>query len=141
MRKKTLVEDRLDGTSNFSSWKSRLHITLEKDDLLRLIGKTLLTTTTNEEKVEWKANDVKARKRTICSIRDQLLPYISNMNTSYEMYDALKKMFESNNTNRALPLKHQLQNIKMMKADTIDTFFMKILEIIDQLGAIGETII
>jgi hypothetical protein len=48
-------------------------------------------------------------------------------------------MFESNNTNRALTLKHQLQNIKMTKADTIATFFMNISEIRDQLGAIGET--
>jgi hypothetical protein len=49
-------------------------------------------------------------------------------------------MFESNNTNRALTLKHQLQNLKMTKDDTIVTFFMKISEIIDQLGAIGKII-
>jgi hypothetical protein len=61
------------------------------------------------------------------------------MKTTYEMYDALKKMFERNNTNITLTLKHQLQNIKMTKADTISTFFMNISEIRDQLGAIGET--
>jgi hypothetical protein len=140
MRNKTLVEDRLDGSSNFSSWKSRLHITLEESDLLRLIEKTLPATTTDEEKVEWKADDVKARKIIIYSVRDHLLPHISTLKTTYEMYDALKKMFERNNTNRALTLKHQLQNLKMTKDDTIATFFMKISEIRDQLGAIGETI-
>jgi len=57
------------------------------------------------------------------------------------MYDALKRMFESNNTNKALTLKHQLQSIKMRNDDNIATFFMRILEIKDQLGAIGETII
>jgi hypothetical protein len=56
------------------------------------------------------------------------------------MYDTLKMMFESNDTNKALTLKHRLQNLKMMKADTIATFFMKISEIKDQLGSIGETI-
>jgi hypothetical protein len=50
MRNRTLVEDRLDGTSNLSSWKSRLHITLEEDDLLSLIEKSLPATTTDEEK-------------------------------------------------------------------------------------------
>jgi hypothetical protein len=49
-------------------------------------------------------------------------------------------MFESNNTLRALTLKSQLQNIKMTKADIASTFFMKISEIRDQLGDIGETI-
>jgi hypothetical protein len=135
-----MVEDRLDGSSNFSSWKSRLQITLEENDLLSLIEKTLPDTATNEEKVDWKADDVKARKTIIYSVRDCLLPHIANLKTAYEMYDASKNMFERNNTNRALTLKHQLQNINMTKADTIVTFFMRISEIIDQLGAIGETI-
>jgi hypothetical protein len=56
------------------------------------------------------------------------------------MYDSLKIMFERNNTNRSLTLKHRLQNIKMTKVDTIATFFMRISKIRDQLGAIGETI-
>jgi hypothetical protein len=49
-------------------------------------------------------------------------------------------MFESTNTLRSLTLKSQLQHIKMTKDDTVATFFMKISEIRDQLGAIGETI-
>jgi hypothetical protein len=106
---------------------------------LRLIEKTLPATTTDEEKVEWKADDVKARKIVIYSVRDHLLPRISTLKTAYQMYDALKTMFESNKTNKALTLKHQLQNLKMTKVDTIATFFMMISEIKDQLGAIGET--
>jgi hypothetical protein len=140
MRNKTLVEDRLDGSSNFSSWNSRLHITLEEDDLMRLIEKTLPATTTDEEKAEWKADNVTVRKIIIYLVRDHLLPHISTLKTTYEMYDVLKKMFESNNINKALTLKQQLQNITMTKDDTIATFFMKISEIRDQLGAIGETI-
>jgi hypothetical protein len=62
MRNKTLVEDRLDGSSNFNSWKSRLHITLEESDLLKLIEGTLPATTTDEKKAKWKIDDVKARK-------------------------------------------------------------------------------
>jgi hypothetical protein len=107
---------------------------------LRLIENTLLATTTDEEKVEWKEDDVTTRKIITYSVRDNLLHCISTLKTTYEMYDALKMMFERNNTNRALTLKHQLQNLKMMKVDTIATFFMKILEIKDQLGVIGETV-
>jgi hypothetical protein len=107
---------------------------------LRLIEKTLPATATDEEKVEWKADDVKARKIIIYSVRDHLLPRISTLTIAYQMYDVLKNMFESNNTNRALTLKHQLQNLKMTKDDTITTFFMKISKIRDQLGAMGETI-
>jgi branched-subunit amino acid ABC-type transport system permease component len=67
-----------------------------------------------------------ARKIIIYSIRDHLLARIANLKTAYEMYDALKNMFGSNNTLRALTLKGQLQNIKMTKADIVAIFFMKI---------------
>jgi hypothetical protein len=108
---------------------------------LSLIENTLPETTTNEEKVDWKVDDVKERKTTIYSVRDHTIPCISTLKTSYEMYDALKKMFKRNNTNRALTLNHQLQNIKMTKYDTIATFLMRNLEIRDQLGSIGENVI
>jgi hypothetical protein len=138
MKNMTLVEDRLDGSSNFSSWKSRLQVTLEEDDLLSVIQKTLPETTTDEEKEIRREEDVKARKIIIYSVRDHLLPRISNLKTTYEMYEALKDMFESDNTLRALTLKGQLQSTKMTKGDTVATFFMKISEIKEQLGAIGE---
>jgi hypothetical protein len=54
------------------------------------------------------------------------------------MYESLKNMFESDNTLRALTLKGQLQSIKMTKGDIVATFFMKMSEIRDHLGAIGE---
>jgi hypothetical protein len=50
MKKSDLVQDRLDGASNFSSWKSRLQVTLEEDDLLDVVNKTLPDTTTYIEK-------------------------------------------------------------------------------------------
>jgi hypothetical protein len=73
MMNKTLVEDRLDGSNNFSSLKSRIQITLEEGDLLSVIQKDL-PTNTDEEKEERKEDDVKARKIIIYSIRDHLLP-------------------------------------------------------------------
>ena len=105
MKNITLVEDKLDGASNFSSWKSRLQVTLEENDLLSVIQKTLPKTTTDEEKEIRREEDVKERKIIIYSVRYHLLPCISNLKTTYEMYEALKDMFENDNTVRALTLK------------------------------------
>jgi hypothetical protein len=138
MKNRTLVEDRLDGSTNFSYWKSRLQVTLEEDDLFSVIQNTLPEKANDEEKEIRREEDVKARKILIYSVRDHLLPRIANLKTGYEMYEALKDMFESDNTLRALTLKGQLQSTKMTKGDTVATFFMKISEIKEQLGAIGE---
>jgi tryptophan 2,3-dioxygenase len=129
MKNIALVEDRLDGESNFSSWKSRLQVTLEEDDLLDVATKTLPATATDIEKKIRKEEDVKARKLIIYSVRDHLLPRVANLKTTYDMYEALKGMFESDNTLRALTLKSQLQSTKMMKGDIVAIFFMKLSEI------------
>jgi hypothetical protein len=76
MKNRTLVEDRLDGSSNFSSWKSRLQVTLEEDDLLSVIQKTLPETSTDEEKEIRREEDVKAKKNThLLSKRSSLTSY------------------------------------------------------------------
>jgi hypothetical protein len=103
-----------------------------------VVTKTLPDTTTDVEKKIRKEEDVKSRKLIIYSIRDHLLPRIANLKTTYDMYEELKEIFESDNTLKALTLKSQLQSTKMTKGDTIAIIFMKISEIKEQLETIGE---
>jgi hypothetical protein len=100
------VEDRLDGASNLNSWKSRLLITLEESDLIKFVDEFVPEPIDASDKTQWKKNDTKARKIIIYSVKDHLIPHISSMKTSKEMFDALKKLFESKNTNKAIALKH-----------------------------------
>jgi hypothetical protein len=90
-----------------------------------VIQNTLPETTIDEEKEIRREEDVMERKILIYSVRDHLLPHIVNLKTTYEMFEALKDMFESDNTLRALTLKGQLQSTKMIKGDIVATFFMK----------------
>jgi hypothetical protein len=138
MKNKTLVEDRIDGASNFNPWKSKLLVTLEEYDLLDVTTKTLPTTSIDIEKNIRKEEDVKARKLIIYSVRYHLLPHIANLKTSYDMYKALKGMFENDNHLRYLTLKSQLQRTKMMKGYTVALFFMKLSKIKEQIETIGE---
>jgi hypothetical protein len=69
-----------------------------------VIQNSLPETSINEKKEERKEDGVKARKIIIYSVRDHLLPHISSLKTTYEMYESLKNMFDSDNTLRALTL-------------------------------------
>jgi hypothetical protein len=129
MQNKKSVEDRIDGASNFSPWKSKLQVTLEEEDFLDATTKTLPDTTIDMEKNIIKEDDVRARKIIIYSARDHLLPCIANLKTAYDMYKTLKGMIETDNTLRALTLTSQLQSTKMSKDDTFALFFMKLSEI------------
>ena len=94
-----------------------------------MVTKILPDTTTDEEKNIRKEEDVKARKIIIYSVRDHLLPRIANLKTTYDMYEVLKGMFESENTLIPLTLKSQLQSTKMTKGDLVSLFFMNLSEI------------
>ena len=50
------VEDRLDGASNYYSWKSRELIALEENDLLNFATEGVSELEGDSEKTQWKKN-------------------------------------------------------------------------------------
>ena len=113
------VENKLDGASNFNSWKSRVLIILEENGLLRFVNEKVPTQKEEEEKTKWKKNDAKTRRIQKDSVKDHLIPQISQKKTAKKMFDALKDLFENTNVNRALALRQQLSNVKMTRADSV----------------------
>ena len=55
------------------------------------------------------------------------------------MFDSLKKLFERDSARRSIALRTQLHTIKMNRSESIASYFMRIAELRDQLGDIGET--
>ena len=62
------------------------------------------------------------------------------MGTSKEMYDKLILMFKANNANQVLFFKNQLKNLKKGRDESVQSYFLKLTEIRNNLLAIGETI-
>lgn len=56
------------------------------------------------------------------------------------MFKSLESMYEINSTSRALALKQQLHNVKMIEDKSITSYFMRITELRDQLSTICHTI-
>ena len=56
------------------------------------------------------------------------------------MYDKLVNMFRDNNANQVLFFKNQLKNLKKGKDESVQSYFMKLTEIRNNLLTIGETI-
>ena len=95
-----LVEDRLDGASNYGSWKTRVLIALEEYDVVEFAVKDVPRLGAEEEErlACWRRHDVKARKILIDSMKSHLLFHISNIASSKEMFDTLKNLFERDST-------------------------------------------
>lgn len=119
------LEDRLDGATNFKSWKNGILFILEENEIHNHVKNVITEPEGEEEKSKYMNNEGKAKKILIDSVKDHLIPHISELDTT-KMYDALVGLLESNNTSRKLALRHQLRNIMMNKSDTVATYFMSV---------------
>jgi hypothetical protein len=93
-----------------------------------------------EAKAKFKKNGVKGKRILIGSIKDHLVPNVSELNIAKEMFYSLTILYEINNTSQKLTLHNQLRNVTMNTLEMIANFFTRISHIKDQLAAIGDPV-
>jgi hypothetical protein len=103
-------ENKLDGASNFRAWKTRIDLILAKNKVLDIVkGKIVkLEFEEGEEKEQqnvaamekFKDVDINAMSIIVDSIKDHLIPYISHLDSSKKMYNALTNLFSVRNIGR-----------------------------------------
>ena len=98
------VEDRLDGAANFKSWKHRIQLILEENELLDHVKKMLPEPEDEKAKAKFKKNEVKAKRILADSIKDHPIPNVSELKTAKEIFDSLTSLYESKNNSRKLTL-------------------------------------
>jgi hypothetical protein len=111
--------DKLEGVENFCSWKYRIGIILEENDLARFIKDEVLEPDDAAEKEKHQKDTIRAKRIIVDSIKDHLIPYVSSKKTLKEMFDALTRLYEGNNINRKMNLRTQLKNTRMQKGEMI----------------------
>jgi hypothetical protein len=82
---------------------------------LAYVKKMLSKPEDEEEKAKFKKNKVEDKRILTDSIKNHLIPNVSKLNTTKEMFDSLTKLYERKNTSQNLTLCHQLRNVTMNK--------------------------
>ena len=100
------VEDCLDGATNFISWKSRVLLILEENDLLKFVNEKVPEPEAEDDKSQWRKNDARARRLLVDSVKDHLVPQISQNKTTRKMFKTLRRLFEHSSINVALTLRN-----------------------------------
>ena len=113
------VEDRLDGVSNYGSWKPRVLMTLEENDVKDFALTTVPVPDVAIQQAAWRKSDVKAQKILMDSVKSHLISVIAKKETTKEMFDALKKLFECDSTSRSIALRTQVHTIKMTRSEFV----------------------
>jgi hypothetical protein len=144
------LENKLDGASNFRAWKTRIDHILSKNKVLDIVKGNIVKPEFEEGKEKEPQNvasmekfkdvDINDMSIIVDSIKDHLIPYISHLDSSKNMYNALKNLFLIKNIGQVMSLKNELCDMKMNNDDSITSYFVRIFQLRDQLKAIGETI-
>ena len=84
--------------------------------------------------------EVKMKKIIWDSIDKRLVAYVSELNTSKEIYDRLVSLFKVNDANQVLFLRNKLKEIKKGKDESMQAYLLRITEIKNDRLFIGEVI-
>jgi hypothetical protein len=144
------LENKLDGASNFRAWNTRIDLILSKNKVLDIVKGNFMKPEFEEGKEKephnvatmekFKDGDINAMSIIVESIKQHLMPYISHIDSSNKMYDALTNLFSVRNIGQVMSLKNDLRDMKMNDDDSITSYFVRISQLRDQLQAIEEII-
>jgi hypothetical protein len=131
--------------------KTSIDLILSKNKVLDFMKGKIVEPQFEEEKEKepqnvavmekFKDNDINVMIIIVDSIKDHLIPYISHIDSSKKMYDALTNLFSVRNIGQVMSLKNELHDMKMNDDDIITSYLVRISQLRDQLQAIEEIIL
>jgi DNA integrity scanning protein DisA with diadenylate cyclase activity len=134
---------KLGGDSNFKAWKTKTDLILAKNKVLDIVKGKIMEPqfeVGKENKPQnvavmekFKDNDIYSMSIIVDFVKDHLIPYISHLESSKKMYEALTNFFSVKNIGQVMSLKNELCDTNMTKVDTIDSYFVKISQLRYQL--------
>jgi hypothetical protein len=75
---------------------------------------------------KFKDNHINAMSIIVDSVKYHLIPYISHLDSSMKMYDALTNLFSVKNIGQVMSLKNELCDMKMNDDESITSYFVRI---------------
>jgi hypothetical protein len=143
-------KNKLEVACNFRAWKTRIDLILAKNKVLDVMKGKIVEPQFEERKEKepqnvaimekFKENDINAMSIIVDSIKYHLIPYISHLDSSKKMYDALTNLFSVINIGQVMSLNNELRDMKMNNDESITSYFVRISQLRDQLQDIEEII-
>jgi uncharacterized protein YkvS len=124
------------GDSNFRAWNTRIDLILSKNKVLDIVKGKIVEPEFEEGKEKelrdvavmenFRDNDINSMSIIVDSIKYHLIPYISHLDSSKNMYDSLTNLFSIRNIGKVMSLKNELRDMKMNDDDNIASYFVRI---------------
>ena len=83
------LDDKLEGIEKLCTWKYRIGLIVEENDLAKFIKGVVPEPEGDEAKEKYKKDMIRAKRIIADSIKDHLIPQVSSKNTPKETFDIL----------------------------------------------------
>ncbi|KAI8440645.1 hypothetical protein MSG28_001854 [Choristoneura fumiferana] len=122
--------DRLDGVSNFTSWKFQMRMALTLEGLWPCIDGT----------VDDAARDQRALARICLGVKPCCFQYVRDAKTSKEAWLKLSTVFEDKGLYRRVLLLRQLHRVDFSSYTSMTNYIEAVMNLVHQLESIGKTV-
>eukprot|EP00253_Pinus_taeda_P007785 PITA_07785 len=130
---------KLNGT-NFSNWKFKMQTLLESANAWSIIFGNEQRAENATQEQDWDKRETKAKVILKMSVKDNIIPHIRDCKSAADIWDTIKGLYETQNSNRVLALKGKLFALKMGENESVGGFMGRVKDLKDQFGAIGEKV-
>jgi hypothetical protein len=131
-------KDRIERASNFSPWRERIGLLLEEHGLWEFVEGTIVLLFDLAQQPSHLKKDVKARRIIVDAVKYQIIPHIFVKNKNKFMWEALDKLYQSDNQSRKMLLRDKLRSTKMARGESIVTYLTKLTQIRDKLEDVWD---
>ena len=131
---------KLVGISNFLEWKIRIDIVLEVNEVIDHVHEKISKPSKDQALSEYKERDLRAQKILKESIKDPLIPYIAELETSKEIYDELVELFSKSAIRKIISLRSDIYKLKVSNDEGISSCLSKASQIKGKLQDLGEMV-
>ena len=76
------VEDRLDGATNFRSWKTKILLILDENEIHNYVKEDISELESVEDKLKNKKNEANSKSILIYSIKYHFIPHVVELNNA-----------------------------------------------------------
>ncbi|KAJ2943165.1 hypothetical protein O0L34_g18874 [Tuta absoluta] len=125
--------EKLEGVSNFNTWKFQMTMTLKLEDLWSCIDVA-------EGVVVDVKKDTKALARISLAIKTTCIQYVRSAKTAKDAWNALCAVFEDKGFYRRVMLLRQLHRASYNSFNSMEGYIEFIMNLVHQLADIGRTI-
>jgi transposase InsO family protein len=133
-------EDRLDGASNFCSWRERIGVVFEEQGVWEFVDNPPATPVDPQQLAQHNKKDAKAKRIILEGVKDHIIPHLSGKKTAKEMWSAIIGLYQGTSEARKLVLRDKLRNIKMAKSESVVSYLTRFTQVKDELAGVGETV-